>query len=105
MTAESFVLAKHALPSAAPCAGDFDFAARLAKPLQPLAADDALAWLEQNPRGLILSFTRDWQPAPEAGFKLAYEVPYRLQAVRLWEAKPVEAVAPITPGTPPPGMR
>lgn len=77
--------------------GDFDFAARLAQPMRALAADDAAAWLEQNPRGLIVSFTRDWQPAPEAGFKLAYEIPYYLQAVRLWEARPAEAVAPVTP--------
>ena len=86
--------------------GDFDFAARLAQPMQPLQAEDAAAWLEQTPRGLILSFTRDWPPAPGTGFKLAYEIPYRLQAVRLWEAGPVEVVAPVTPaGTPLPGRR
>ena len=72
--------------------GDFDFAARLEQPMQPLDADATAAWLAQHPQGLIVTFTRGWQPPPESGFKLAYEVPYRNQAVRLWEAPPAEVV-------------
>jgi hypothetical protein len=80
--------------------GDFDFAARLQQPMQPVDAESAATWLAEHPRGLVVTFTRDWQPAPDTGFKLAYEVPYRNQAVRLWETPPVEVVPPVTPVPP-----
>ncbi len=80
--------------------GDFDFIARLNQPMQSLEADAAAAWLAQHPRGLMVTFTRSWQPPPESGFKLAYEVPYRNQAVRLWEAPPVEATPLALPEMP-----
>lgn len=80
--------------------GDFDLAARLERPMQPVDADSAATWLAQHPHGLIVSFTRDWQPPPDTGFKLAYEVPYRNQAVRLWETQPAEVVLPPAPETP-----
>jgi 4-amino-4-deoxy-L-arabinose transferase-like glycosyltransferase len=77
-------------------AGEFDFAARLASPMPALAAEQIDAWLMENPQGLVLTYTREWQPAKESGLALAFEVPYSGQAVRLWEKKPEPVSAPVT---------
>ena len=79
--------------------GDFDFAARLAQPMQLVDTITAANWLAEHPRGLVVSFIRDW-PTAESGYQLAYEIPYHNQSVRLWEVQAIAAVPPAR-STPP----
>lgn len=69
-------------------AGEFDFGARLAHPLQVIDVDNLALWLRQHPRGLIVSFTHAGQPWPATDLQLIYEIPYGKQAVRLWGGQP-----------------
>ena len=82
-------------------AGEFDFGARLARPMHVVDADNAALWLMQHPQGLIVSFTQAGQPWSATDLTLVYEIPYGNQAVRLWGAKPATPAdgSVVTPDT------
>lgn len=75
--------------------GQFQFAGRLQQPLDVIDGGVADSWLAAHPRGLLVTYSRGWQPAASAGLRLVYEHPYLNQRVRVWKA-----AAPVPPDSP-----
>ncbi|MFQ5937511.1 MAG: ArnT family glycosyltransferase, partial [Acidiferrobacterales bacterium] len=75
-----------------PYDGQFQFAGRLAAPLEVIGASDANQWSAEHPGGLVVTYTEGWQPPAAARSKPAFEAPYRDQRVRVWDAHTILAV-------------
>lgn len=67
-------------------AGQFQFAGRLAQPLEVLEPEGVAAWLAAHPDGLLVTYTGSWQPHAPPGAAPLYEQPYGDTSLRLWQA-------------------
>ncbi len=65
--------------------GQYQFAGRLKQPLDVIDAGATGQWMATHPRGLLVTYTGGWQPAPNADVKLVFEHPYLDQSVRIWK--------------------
>ena len=66
--------------------GQFHFYGRLEHPLSVLAADEAEAWAERYPSGVLVVYAGAWQPRLRPGARPMLEAPYLDGAVYAWEA-------------------
>jgi 4-amino-4-deoxy-L-arabinose transferase-like glycosyltransferase len=73
-----------------PYSGQLHFAGRLHQPLEIVPPGQVEAWLAAHPDGLLVSYSRLWQPRPAApcSAKCApfYEQPYDDTRLQLWQA-------------------
>ncbi|HEX9626264.1 MAG TPA: glycosyltransferase family 39 protein [Acidiferrobacterales bacterium] len=81
-----------------PYDGQYQFAGRLTRPIAVIDAAQIELWMAEHPQGLVVTYTRAWQPAVGAGVVPAAEYVYGDGGVRLWDARAV-AAAPASLST------
>jgi len=74
-----------------PYQGEFHYLARLHNPIIVLTPDDLLAWVANNPEGLILTYSDQWQPPNFSTLTPLLEIPYGSITLRAWDGLTVAA--------------
>lgn len=68
-----------------PYQGEFHYHARLQNPIAVLTKENLLAWVANNPEGVILTVSDQWQPAGFGTITPLLEVPYGSATLRVWD--------------------
>lgn len=66
--------------------GEFQFSARLPRPLEVIDAAQADDWLTQHANGLLMAYAQAWQPRVLRNAQAVFETAYRGNTLRVWRA-------------------
>ncbi len=73
--------------------GQFHYYGRLRESYQELQPEEVAAWVQENPDGVVITYTNGWQPdSSQKAIAPEFESPFADTVLRVWSAKTLQSI-------------